>query len=198
MESKENFGLYQSQVQTYVSFTSFMTGVVVFFAGLLLSSFHTFDISIKVPISFLIISIFGFLYSTLIYSGAAEEAAQMRLEGFRRALYLGDVISEYLGVYLLIISIPLVVTVITGDVFLRGVTIGAALVGLVMYQSSRVSMVERHFRGGYRFVSFLILFFGLVMFLTQIYRFHFAPVALVFILFMLAITYRAARAKRIS
>ena len=69
------FGLYQTHVQTNVNLTAFMTGVVTFFVGFLLTSFHDYDISIKIPIAFLIIAIFGFLYSTLIYANAAQEVS---------------------------------------------------------------------------------------------------------------------------
>jgi len=106
-------GLHQTQIQTYVSFTSFMTVVTTFFAGLLLSQINNYAISIKIPIAFLVVSIFGFLYSTLIYTTGADEISNNRLKNAKKSLLIGDIISEYFGVYLLVLSIPLVMNAIT-------------------------------------------------------------------------------------
>ena len=95
-------GLRQTQLQTYVGFTSFMTVVTTFFTGLLLSQLNNYAISIKVPISFLLISMFGFLYATLIYTNGADEVAKGKLKMARRHLLIGDVLSQYIGVSLLV------------------------------------------------------------------------------------------------
>ena len=49
-EKNKQLDLYQTQIQTDVSFTAFMTAVTMFFTGMLLSGFNTYDIYIKVPI----------------------------------------------------------------------------------------------------------------------------------------------------
>lgn len=198
MQNEGKLGLYQDQVQTYVSFTSFMTGVTVFFTGLLLTSYDDYDLTIRVPIAFLIISIFGFLYATLIYTGTAEEITNEREREFRRSMSLGDTLSEYLGVYLLVLSIPLVVNVISGDPFLKVVAIAASLLGLAIYQASGVSMVKRHFGRGYRAVSVIFLAFGAALFASQLYDAYFSVMATIFILFILVATYVAVRKQRAS
>ncbi len=137
--------LYISQINVNVSFTAFMTAVVVFFIGVLLSRFETFNILIKVPISFLIISFFGFLYSTLIFANAMGEVFKSKLKMSAEHEHIGNVISEYLGVYLLVLALPLVINVITTDWYLRSVTLIATLAGLIVYQSSHFSLVARHF-----------------------------------------------------
>jgi len=195
---QDRFSLYQTHVQTNVGFTSFMTAVVVFFTGLLLASYRTYDESIKVPISYLIISVFGFLYSTLIYTNSAEEVSHKREAAFKKSMFLGDVISEYLGVYLLVISIPMVVGAVTNDLFLRAVTIISSLAGLMLYQFSHVSMIERHFRKEHKILAFLALLFGLALFTAQIYHFYFVQIATLYIIFVLLITYMASRLKNFS
>ncbi|MBI4150372.1 hypothetical protein HY488_03135 [Candidatus Woesearchaeota archaeon] len=193
VEKKEDLGLYQSQVQTDVSFTAFMTAVVVFFTGLLLTEFESYDISIKVPISFLIISIFGFLYSTMIFSNAAGEINQGRLAKAKKHLLLGDILSEYLGVYLLIISLPLIINVITTDTFLRGVTVVSSLAGLALYQFSHFSVLEQHFKEGYDVFAAAILLFAIGLFFAQLFKWYFAQLSIVFLLFVLYITYLAIK-----
>ncbi len=195
MEEKTDFSLNATKLQTYVGFTSFMTAVGIFFAGLLLSSFHNYDDTVKVPIAYLIISIFGFLYSSLIYASGSQEAALKREYPMRRDIALGDVISEYLGVYFLVISVPMVVGAVTNDLFLRSWTIFTTVAGLGVYQFSQASLVERHFEGGTfaKLISLFILSFTLALFVSQIYSFYLVQISTVFIVLMLLVAYFAAR-----
>ncbi|KKW19196.1 MAG: hypothetical protein UY63_C0018G0017 [Parcubacteria group bacterium GW2011_GWA2_51_10] len=170
-----------------------MAAVVLFFTGLILTKFENFDISIKVPISFLLISIFGFLYAALLYSSAAQEVSEYNEARFHRAVFLGDILSEYLGVYLLVISIPLVINLITDDLFLRLVSLSAALAGLAIYQFSSFSLVERHFRHKHHFISVSIIVLGLLLFVAQLYQIYFVPLSVIFAVFILVVTYRAAK-----
>lgn len=189
----QDWSLRQTQVQTYVNFTTFMTAVVVFFVGLLLASFKNFDISIKVPIAYLIISIFGFLYSTLIYTGAATEITHKREAQFKKSMLLADVISEYLGVYLVVVSIPFVIGAVTNDAFLRLVSIIAAGAGLIIYQFSHVSMIERHFTSINKILSPAITLFSILLYFSQIYDFYFVPLSVLFLLCMLVIVHIAIK-----
>ncbi len=192
---RDKFELYQQQVGTNVSFTSFMTAVVVFFTGLLITSFNSYDISLKIPIAFLIISIFGFLYSTLIFANASERVSRKDEVGFRRHMRIGDVLGEYLGVYLLIISIPLVINIITSDNLLRVVTIVSAVVGLAIYQFSDLSLIERHFEGRSRVLSFTVILLEILVFVAQIYKVYFTLISIIFLVYLLSVTYLAIRKK---
>lgn len=189
---KEKFSLYQTQIQTYVGFTSFMTAVGVFFVGILLSTFKSYDIDIKVPISFLIISTFGFLFSTLIYTSIAQEISEKREKHLQYLFFLGDAISEYLGIYFLIVSIPLAVGLITKDGFLETIAIVAAVVGLSIYQFSHASMVERHFQDKHKPLSWAMIILVLLLFLSQIFDFYFVEFAILFVTLMVYTTYRAS------
>ena len=192
-KEKEDFNLRQTQLQTDVSFTAFMTAVVVFFIGLLLTKFESFDISVKIPIAFLIISTFGFLYSTLIFTNASEDISKRQWNIAKKYMLLGDILSEYLGVYFLILSIPLVINVVTSDLFLRVITLVISLVGLAIYQFAHVAVIERHFEKTYNTLAWVILAFGVILFLTHIYQFYFVLFSTIFIIFMGLITYFAAK-----
>ena len=196
MTGKNNvLGLYQTEVQTYVSFTSFMTAVVVFFTGLILTQFKSFDILIKVPVTFLIVSIFGFLYSTLIYTNAACDVREGKLEKANKHILFGDILSEYLGIYLLVFSIPLVINVLTTDTFLRMVTLLSSIGGFAVYQFSHFSVLERHFKNDHKKLSSLIILLGFLLFTSQIYAFYFVEISMLFIVFILGITYFATETK---
>lgn len=194
MNDKERFELYQGQVQTYASFSGAMAGVVMFFTGIILTGYTNYDVSIKIPIAFLLVSIFGFLYGTLLYTNASEEVSNYNEEGFRRAIFLGDLISEYLGVYLLVIAIPLTINIVTDDLFLRVVTLLASIVGLAVYQFSKFSMIERHFPRRYQATSVLILIMGVLLFLSQAGTArYFMVLAVIFMVFLTILTYIASK-----
>lgn len=193
---KEDFELYQTQVGTNVQFTAFMTAVGVFFVGILISQFDNFDLSIKISISFLIISVSGFLYSTLIFANASEAVSNKSLSNFKKHMMMGDVLSEYLGVYLLIISIPLVINVITSDLYLRVVTLVSSLGGFAIYQFSGLSILSRHFRQKSSAISFFFILAGLILFFSQIYSFYFTYIAIIFLILILIITFFAIKKSR--
>jgi len=143
---KKDLSLMQTEIQTSVSFTAFMTAVTLFFVGLLITQFKVFDPSINIPILFLIISTFGFLYSTLIYANASGRVARFSNKDVQRDLNHGNALSEYLGIYLLIFSIPLVIDIITVDNFLKISTLTAALGGLLIYHLLGYSLMERAYK----------------------------------------------------
>lgn len=189
-------GLYQTEVQTVVSFTAFMTAVVVFFTGLILTTIKNYDISIKVPVSFLLISIFGFLFSTLIYTNAATEISARRLKQAKEYIFWGDVLSEYLGVYMLVLSMPLVINVLVADEYLSFVALASSVGGLIIYHFLHFSIIERHFKEKYDKLSAVLIAFAVLLFLSQIYSFYFVQLSALFIVYIISITYLAARKAR--
>lgn len=193
MTEKGDLALYQAQVQTNVAFTAFMTAVVVFFAGLLITRFESYELSIKVPIAFLIVSIFGFLYSTVVFANASGEISEGNTSKFKKHMLLGDILSEYLGIYLLVVSVPLVINVVTQDVFLRAITVVSALSGLAIYQFSHFSVIEKHLESKYHVFSLAMILFGLLLYASQLYAFHFALLAVLFLAFVLSLSFITAK-----
>ncbi|MBI4162384.1 MAG: hypothetical protein HY513_01765 [Candidatus Aenigmarchaeota archaeon] len=189
----EALELRQTQLQTYVGFTSFMTVVTTFFTGLLLTQIKNYDISIKVPIAFLLISMFGFLYATLIYTNGSDEIARGKVKTARKHLLMGDVLSEYIGVYLLVLSIPLVMNAITGDGFLRIVSLVASLGGFALYQFSHLSIIEKHFKRQYEKISAALIILGLLVFSSQTYEFYFVELSIILMILILSIAYYATK-----
>ena len=178
----------QAEIQVSVSITAFMTAVTIFFVGLLIANFDKYNISIKIPILFLIISTFGFLYSTLIYGNASGQVSRLKPEKFNRYMILGNSLSEYIGVYLLILSMPLVINVVTGDLFLKIATLVAALAGLIMYHISGFSIMERNYKKSHYLLLGIIMFLEILLFMLQsagsFLAMYFAVAIILFVIFL--------------
>ena len=177
-----------SQIQTDVQLLAFLTAVVVFFNGILISQFNYFDIKIKVPISFLIISTFGFLYPTLILANASQEIINRRREKAHRHILYGYVISEYLGIYLFVLAIPLIINVITQDLYLRLITLIVTILGFIVYQLMNFSIMEVNYPKGYRILSILMILFCCLLFFAQLANFYFIQTSIIFLAFMVLLT----------
>lgn len=188
MINNEEKNLLMNQVQTDVSLISFLSVISVFFIGALLPQFSSNNVLVKIPISFLVISTFAFLFSGLILSNSSQKIAQGNEEAIKKHLTYGYAISEYLGVFLFVVSVPLALSIITSDLYLRVVTFCAAIIGLGVYQFMGFSLLENHFSKRNKIFALLILLFGIVLFLAQVYTFHFTLLSIIFLCFMFLVT----------
>ena len=184
---------YLSQIQTDVGLLSFMTAVTIFINGLLLTQFDSYSVLIKVPIAFLIVSMLGFLFSSLIIANTSQNVIDNKVSKSKKHTLYGYAISEYIGVYLFVLSIPLAVNVVTADLYLRVITIVGTVLGLLVYQFMGFSLIERHFPETYKIFSGLIMFFGLVLYISQLKNFYFIECSIVFLAFILIVTILAPR-----
>ena len=187
----ENKNLQLEEISIDVSLISFLTVISVFFIGALLPNFNSYDLSIKIPISFLIISTFAFLFSALILSNSTQKIVKGEFEKLKKYLNYGYAISEYLGVYLFILCIPLTINIITTDTYLRGITFFSAILGMGLYQFMGFSLLENYFSKTHRLFSVLTLLFSIALFTSQIYVFHFTLVSILFLSFIFLLTFLA-------
>jgi hypothetical protein len=191
MLNSEEKNTLLNQVQTDVSLISFMTVISVFFIGSLLSQFNSQDPSIKIPISFLIIATFAFLFSALILSNSSPRIGEGNSEKTERYFSAGYALSEYLGVFLFVLSIPLAINVITTDLYLRITTFCATIAGIGFYQFAGFSLLDTHFSKTSKFFSLLVILFSVALFVSQVYAFHFTLISALFLAFIIAITFLA-------
>ncbi len=140
MKDKSSFNW---EVSVGVTFASLMAAISLFFTGILIAQYNTFDSTIRVPLLFLIISTFSYIFSASIYSNASEEITVDHMGRVKKYLIYANNIFEFLGLYLLIIATPLVLGAVTQDNFLRISTICVALGGLILYSSSDFSMLHK-------------------------------------------------------
>jgi len=188
MMNNEEKSQLANQVQTDVSLISFLSVVSVFFIGALLPQFNSYDASVRIPISFLIVSTFAFIFSGLILSNATQRINQGDLQRTEKHLAYGYAISEYMGVFLFVLSVPIAMSIVTTDLYLRVITFVAAIVGISVYQFGGFSLLGNHFSKSNILFAIITVLFGVVLFLSQTFAFHFTVIATLFLLFMLAIT----------
>lgn len=144
-ESPEHdLSLSMDEASTSVSLTSFMTALVFFFAGLLLTGAETVQERLRVPLTMLFLSAFGFMYSTLIYANATGEVARRRQRSFARQMSIANVVSEYFGVYCLVLAIPLTVLGYSPDRPLAVIVLFLSVGGLSLYHHLGYSILERY------------------------------------------------------
>lgn len=134
------------EISVGVTFASFMSAVTLFFAGIVISQFKSFDPSIRVPLLFLIISTFSFIFSASIYSNAGLEVTARKPKLVRKYLVYANSLLEFFGLYLFVLATPLVIGAITADDFLRLTTIAVASIGLFLYSQSSFSILHRELR----------------------------------------------------
>lgn len=153
-EEKENF---RSEIVTGVTFATFMGAVSLFFTGLLIAQFNSFDKTIRIPVLFLIISTFSYIFSAAIYSNAGIEITAGNILKVKKYLIYANNIFEFLGLYLFILATPLVIGAVTRDSFLRIATIVVSLAGLTLYSSSSFSVLHKEIKSDRKHSLTLIL-----------------------------------------
>ena len=182
-----------NQVQTDVSLISFLSVISVFFIGALLPQFNSYDASVKIPISFLIVSTFAFIFSALILSNATQRINQGDLQKTEKYLSYGYAISEYMGVFLFVLSIPVTMSIVTTDLYLRVITLAAAIAGISIYQFGGFSLLGNHFSKSKTLFAILVVLFGIILFFSQIFNFHFTIISSLFLIFLIIITILAPK-----
>lgn len=188
MITTEEKNLLMNQVQTDVSLISFLSVISVFFIGALLPQFNSYDISVKIPISFLVVSTFALLFSGLILSNSSQKIIAGDHKQIKKHLQWGYAISEYMGVFLFVISAPLAMSIITNDTYIRVITFSSAIIGIAFYQLMGFSLLENHYTKSSKTISVLIVLFGMLLFLSQLLNIYFTVVATLFLFFVFCIT----------
>lgn len=154
-----------------VSLSSFMTAVVLFFTGLLLTANYEIQLRLRFPLLFLFISSFGFLFSTLIYANASGEISRLNKINFNRQMAVGNILSEYLGVYCLIFALPIVVLGYSPDKILSIMVLIISIIGFLIYHKMGFSILERYFPT--RKILYLVILFLISFYLSSFLFFYF-------------------------
>lgn len=184
----EDKALLLTQVQTDVALVSVLSVISIFFLGALLPQFNSYDLSVKIPISFLIVSTFAFLLSSLILSNASQIIIAGNEEKTKRYLAWGYAICEYLGIVVMLLSVPLAMSIVTEDFYIRSVTFLAAIVGIGVYQFMGFSNLDNHFSKSHKLFASVTFLLGVLLFLSQTFDLYFTAFSVVFLLFMAVVT----------
>jgi hypothetical protein len=144
------------EIQAQVTWSGFLGTVSLFFTGILISQIHSFSDSIKVPVLYLIVATFSFIFSASIYANAAGELTRHSTRKVHQYIVIANNISEFLGLYLFVIATPLVINAITQDNFLRVTIPLVAIISLVLYSQSPFSILHREVFGAKKLLISLV------------------------------------------
>jgi len=179
------------QLSVGVTYASLMSAVSLFFTGILIAQYGSFNTTIKVPIIFLIISTFSFIFAATIYSNAGSEITLGKFKTVEKYMIYAKNIVELLGLYLFILATPLVIGAVTRDGFLRTTTIIVAIVGFTLYSQSKFSILEKELPAEHkRYLSSVIVVLALLLYVTQssaitgsLFLYSFVAIVLLIVLF---------------
>jgi len=104
---RNRYALFE-ELNASIALASFMTAASAVFLGVILQKGqHNI---IPMDVLFLFIATFGFLFATLIYANASGLLARYGTFGYESQVEIANRVSEYLGVFPLLIAIPLSVS----------------------------------------------------------------------------------------
>jgi GNAT superfamily N-acetyltransferase len=167
-----------AELEVGASYASLMSATSLFFTGILISQYKSFNATIKVPLIYLIISTFSFIFAATIYSNAGSELTLNRMRAVEKYMIYAKNVVELMGLYLFILAVPLVIGAVTQDNFLRTATIIIAIVGFTIYSQSKFSILEKELRPrAKRFLSTIVVLLALLLYYTQTKAVHHSLVA---------------------
>ncbi len=152
-----------------VTLASFLSAVALFFTGLVIAQYDSFDQTIKLPLLFLIVSTFSFIFAAAIYSNAGIEITMHRFKTVEKYLEMANNILEFMGIYLFILAVPLVIGAVTQDYFLRVSAISVGLTALALYSQSSFSILHKELTSKKRkmVITVTLVVLGLSMYFYQ-------------------------------
>jgi GNAT superfamily N-acetyltransferase len=157
-----------AQISVGVTYASLLSAASLFFTGILIAQFKSFNVTIKVPIVYLIISTFSFIFAATIYSNAGSEITLGKLKTVEKYMVYSKNIVEILGLYPFILATPLVIGATTKDSFLLLSSITVAIGGFALFSQSKFSVLEKELKTQQkRYLSLLIVGLSLLLYLTQ-------------------------------
>jgi hypothetical protein len=131
-----------SELSASIALTSFMTAASAVFLGVVLQ--RGVRSSLPMDVLFLFIATFGFLFATLIYANASGRLARHGTFGYESQVEIANRVSEYLGVFPLLVAIPLSVSRFLASGPIPWAVAGLALLATVAYHYVRgASLLER-------------------------------------------------------
>jgi len=167
-----------------IDISIFLGTVSLFFVGILMSKLGELNSQIRVGIVFLVVATFSFIFSAIIFANTIG-AHRKGGSNTQRHLKVGNALSEFMGLYIFVLAIPLVVNSLTEDSFMRHSVLIIAILSLTLYTLSPYSIADRVLsRRGKLFYSTLVLLFASVLTVGQVYVSSiFLPVAILVLLF---------------
>jgi diaminopimelate decarboxylase len=131
------------EVSVSVAFSNIMTFISFFIIGVILQS-RDYVGAGEMALIYIFISALGFLYSAIIYSNASGELSRGDQKDAIKYLTMGNSISEFLGFYPLVVSLPLVAQIYLGNNIISIVIIIIDIFGFAVYHFLDFDIIGRY------------------------------------------------------
>lgn len=128
-----------------VTLSGFLGTVALFFASILITQINSLNNAIRLPIVYLVVSTVGLVFSAIIYANISGHVTAEKWRHARRHNDIANILSEFLGVNLFLISLPMVITAITSDPLIRTAIYLVVLGGLFAYTASPYGLLSRYY-----------------------------------------------------
>ncbi|GGN76715.1 GNAT family N-acetyltransferase [Nocardia rhizosphaerihabitans] len=132
-------GLEAEETATSVTFAGTVLAAITFVLGTSLSSSSYPDPARAL----LLAAVLATTMALVVYTNAAGDIARLRSHAFDLHMRVGNILSEFGGVYPFLISLPITFFVVTKSVYAGAVAAGVFAVTLTIYERSRFSISRR-------------------------------------------------------
>jgi len=138
----------EARLSTGLSFVGLFLGIDAFLIGIFLANYSNFGVRFRVPILFLVTSLVGFTLAARFYrdgSGSTEYAKETVGLTARKMYELGNIVSEFVGVNMLIFAIPIMISLLINDTFVVYTTALLVSITFGLYLMSEYTIVARRY-----------------------------------------------------
>jgi hypothetical protein len=138
----------EARLNTGLGFVGWFLGIDAFLIGVILANYTQFGVRFRVPILFLVSSLIGFIQAARFYrdgSGSTEYAKAAIGLTARKMFELGNIISEFIGINMLIFAIPIMISLLIKDTFVVYTTAFLISVSFGLYLISEYTIVARRY-----------------------------------------------------
>ena len=148
--------VYEGEASTGLDVCAFIGTANLFFCGLVITSLESLPPVVHLSVVYLVVSAVAFIISSVIYANVQGTMHRKQLSA--KMIEVGNWVSEYAGVYVFLIAIPLLILGVTNVVLVQIATAITCYGALLLYSSSPYSIDERRFgRGIDRILNTIIL-----------------------------------------
>jgi len=169
---------------------SFLGTACFFFTGLVMLNLSSLPFVVQLPVVYLVVSAVAFIIASVIYANISgmDEQAVSRSSMIQAANW----ISEYPGIYLFLIAIPLIILGVTESMLVQYATAIACYGSLLLYSISPFSLDHRRFthRVSRAINTLLLLIFSVGVYLVALFSISYLlPIGILGLFVILAISF---------
>lgn len=190
MEAGRASGKHDVESSIGLDVSAFVGTANLFFTGLVILNLQSLPSIVHLSVVYLIVSAVAFIISSVIYANVVGTGTQHALR--ERMVQTANWVSEYPGVYLFMIAIPLLVLGVTNVLLVQVATAVACYGSLLLYSMSPFSIDHRRYRDGLDRAAYsaLLAVFCIGVYLVGLFApERLLPVGLVVMALLLAVSY---------